>query len=271
MSTAMAGKPPLTRIDQPKSYDNCQAYSVTLDQVAGFTSANKRLLRNKEWKAAAAWSPTLTDAQIVTLENGGALGRCNTSNAHGLISTDRGWVGTYAFYSGSQTATASCLSRYGIQDLVGNVWEWTSDQLGSCSGAGSTCVGVTSAIDAGNTDMNGFPFDHVVAPGNGLVSEWNIEGKNYGANYFSVPLGIPMITNDGGNAITIDSWLTPTNKFHSDRFYLYPTNGNVSRGLIVGGNWNSSSHNGRWASHWRNAPAGTNDSSGLRCAVPLSY
>ncbi|MBX2993190.1 MAG: SUMF1/EgtB/PvdO family nonheme iron enzyme [Bdellovibrionaceae bacterium] len=271
MSTAMAGKPPLTRIDQPKSYDNCQAYSVTLDQVAGFTSANKRLLRNKEWKAAAAWSPTLTDAQIVTLENGGALGRCNTSNAHGLIATDRGWVGTYAFYSGSQTATASCQSRYGIQDMVGNVWEWTSDQLGSCSGAGSTCVGVTSAVDAGNTDMNGFPFDHVAAPGNGLVSEWTIESKSYGANYFSVPLGIPMITNDGGNAISIDSWLTPTNKFHGDRFYLYPTNGNVSRGLFVGGSWGNGTVSGRWASAWSNTPASSGYNIGLRCAVPLSY
>ena len=271
MTTPMGNKPPLVTLDQNRSWDTCQGYSVSLSQVAGFTTANKRLLRNKEWKAAAAWNPTLTDAQIVTLENGGALGRCNTVNAHGLISTDRGYVGTYAFYSGSQTATSSCQSRYGIQDMVGNVWEWTSDQLGSCSGAGSTCVGVTSALDAGNTDMNGFPFDHVNAPGNGLVSEWNIESKTYGANYFSVPLGIPMITNDGGNAITIDSWLTPTNKFHGDRFYLYPTNGNISRGLFVGGSWGDGSNTGRWASLWPWNPADANQYIGLRCAVPLSY
>ena len=271
MSTAQAGKPPLVRIDQPKSYDSCQSYSVSLSQVSGFTTASKRLLRNKEWKAAAAWSPTLTDAQIVTLENGGALGRCNTVNAHGPISTDRGYVGTYAFYSGSQTATASCQSRYGIQDMVGNVWEWTSDQLGSCSGAGSTCVGVTSAIDTGNSDMNGFPFDHVNAPGNGLVSEWTIESKTYSANYFSVPLGLPMMTNDSGNAISIDSWLTPTNKFHGDRFWLYPTNGNVSRGLFVGGSWYDGSYAGRWASYWNNNPTDAGSNIGLRCAVPLSY
>ncbi len=271
MSTNMSNKPPLVRTSQIRSWDVCQAHDVTLSQVTGFTTESKRLLRNKEWKAAAAWSPTLTDSQIVTLENGGALGRCNSSNAHGLISTDRAYVGTYAFYTGSQTATADCQSRYGIQDMAGNVWEWVSDQLDSCSGGGSTCVGVTSTLDTSNTDMNGFPFDHVTAPGNGLVSEWTIESKSYGANYFSVPLGIPMITNDGGNAVSIDSWLTPSNKFHGDRFWLYPTNGNTQRGLLVGGNWGGGSLGGRWASNWSSTPTTTSSSLGLRCAVPLSY
>ena len=41
-------------------------------------------------------------------------------------------------------------------------------------------------------------------------------------------------------------------------------------GLVVGGTWNNSSNNGRWASNWNNAPSNTNNSIGLRCAVPLS-
>ena len=270
MSTPMGNKPPIVTIGQAASYATCQAYTVSIGQLSTFTSGPKRLLRNKEWKAAAAWSPTLTDAQIVSLENGGA-GNCNTDNAHSLSTTDRTYAGTKAFYSGSATSTTNCVSRYGIQDLVGNVWEWTSDQLGSCSAGGNTCVGVTSALDTGNTDMNGFPFDSVTSPGSGLVSEWNIESMTYGANYFSVPLGIPMITNDGGNAISISSWLTPTNKLHSDRFYLYPSNGNTQRGLFVGGAWYGGSGAGRWASFWNNPPSGQHSSFGMRCAVPLSY
>ncbi|MAV90268.1 MAG: hypothetical protein CL676_02530 [Bdellovibrionaceae bacterium] len=246
MSTNMAHKPPLVRTSQTRAWDVCQAHSVTLGQVSGFTTASKRLLRNKEWKAAAAWSPDLTDSQIHQTEYGGALGRCNTSNAHSSDPTDRQYVGTYAFYTGSQTSTNQCQSRYGLQDMTGNVWEWTSDQLDSCGA--STCVGITSTLDTGNTDMNGFPFDHVTAPGNGLVNQWNIPTKSYGANYFNVPLGIPMISNDGGNAITIDDWLSPSDKFHNDYFSLYPTNGNVQRGLLVGGSWGNSSNGGRWAS-----------------------
>jgi hypothetical protein len=271
MSTPMAGKPPLVRINQQRAYATCQAYTVTLDQVTGFTSANKRLLRMKEWKAAAAWSPTLTDAQIDTLEAGGALGRCNSSNAHGGISTDRGWVGTNAFYTGSKEATASCQSRYGIQDMVGNVWELVSDQLNHCSVQGNTCVGVTSSLDPDNTDMAGFPFDDITAPGNGLVTWWTIQNKDHGANYFSVPLGIPIKTNDGGNAILIDSWLTPTNKFHGDRFGFYPANGNVSRVGFMGGLWDHGSSAGRWFSHFGFPHSFEGSHSGLRCTVPVGY
>jgi hypothetical protein len=272
MSTPMAGKPPLVWINQERAYTTCQAYTVTLDQVTGFTSANKRLLRLKEWRAAAAWSPTLTDAEINTLEAGGALGRCNSSYAHGGISTDRGWVGTNAFYTGSKEATAACQSRYGIQDMAGNVWELVSDQLNHCSLQGNTCVGVTSTLDPGNRDMAGFPFDDITAPGSGLVTWWFIQYKDHGANYFSVPLGIPMKTNDGGNAILIDSWLTPTNKFHGDGFVLDPVSGYVSRVLIVGGGWNFGAVSGRWLSSFEGAEEFSAWSNvGLRCTVPVGY
>jgi hypothetical protein len=119
--------------------------------------------------------------------------------------------------------------------------------------------------------MAGFPFDDITAPGNGLVTWWTIQNKTYGAIYFSVPLGIPMKTDDGGNAILIDSWLTPANKFHGDGFWLYPANGNVSRVGIVGGAWGNGMATGRWASYF----VGTDSSSwgylGLRCTVPVGY
>lgn len=271
ISTSQAHKPPLVKISQDVSYLTCQGHSVTLGQVAGFTSASKRLLRNIEWKAAAAWVSNLTDDEINSLEEGGVLNTCNSSDAHGGLVTDRGYSATPAFYVGSQTATNKCQSRYGVQDMVGNVSEWTSDQLANCTTGAPTCVGINSALDAGNTFMSGFLFDNISAPADETVTAWVIESKSHGANYFSVPLGLPMMTNDGGNAISIDSWLSPTNRFHGDRFSLFGGPGTSSRGLMLGGRPTATTTNGRWSSSWLYPPTFTHVATGLRCALPVAF
>src|SRR5690606_13367338 len=151
----VAHKPPLGGFDQNRASDFCSAHSVTLGQVSGFGTANKRLLRNKEWKAAAAWPLNLDytgsaniHEHIKKLEYSYGVGGCNTTSAHGGILTDRSAVGPLAFFSGSKTATNLRQSRYGLQDMVGNLAEWVSDRLSGCSAAGTTCVGITSPLDA---------------------------------------------------------------------------------------------------------------------------
>ena len=119
--------------------------------------------------------------------------------------------------------------------------------------------------------MNGFKFDNSTHSVGGAGGSWNIENKNHGAIYFSVPLGLPMLNNDGGNATLIDSLLTPTNKFHSDGFYLEPWNSNGSRGLLAGGAWYNGAYGGRWASLWSDAPSYYGNSFGLRCGLSLEY
>ncbi len=281
LSTNNAHKPPLVHVGQVRSHETCQGHTVTLDQVQDFESGNKRLLRALEWRAAAAWSTEMDasgfadyDEFLYYLEVGGAdfFGNCNSANAHDGVLTERTYVGTGAFYTGSKTATSRCQSRYGIQDMVGNVWEWVSDQLTGCSSNGKTCVGFTPSFDPGNVFMEGFAFDGVMAPGSNAVSEWLFEAKSYGANFFSVPLGLPLLTHDGGNAIDIDSWLSPTNKFHADRIWLSLGTGAAGmRGLFVGGGWNNFMYNGRWTSNWYYAPSFVPNNVGLRCAVPVQY
>ena len=285
MTSAKSHLPPLVYLNQTLSNSSCAANAVTLSQVTGFTTANKRLLRQKEWRAGAAWAPNLDyvaagqsslDNYIKALESGSnTSGYCSADNGHsGLAANHLASGGLdfdlpfFVFQTGSNVATIKCQSRYGLQDMAGNVWEWTSDQLGSCTALGNGCVGVTSSVDAGNSDMLNFRFDGVnEGPGGGAVTDWYIQNSSFSATYFSLPLGLPMLNSDSGNAVTIAS--LGATKLHDDYFYFSPGNGNATRGLFVGGSWSYGSYVGRWFSAWNGAPSITNNNIGVRCGVPL--
>jgi len=297
-------KPPMVNINQTNSMSTCQA---TVDVNYGA----KRLLRQREYRAMASWrsltgepnmvgaADPLTDTQISSYEStSGAtthttLNYCNANTHSGITATT--FTGTElarvaaggpdSFNIGS-VGTKNCVSRFGAQDHVGNVWQWVSDQM-TCSTVSHTCSGTSSALDSSNGyssgfDMNNFLFNGVQGPGattGGQVaanytSDWTIsngvvggtgQGQGFGAGYFNFPLGLPMFGNDSGNAKQIS---TMTAKFHGDYIALFTDNGNSSRGLFAGGDWSNGGYVGRWASAWNNSPAYTGNSIGFRCALP---
>ncbi len=236
----------------------------------------------------------MTDAQINTLEGGnghtGVNYTCNSDAAAGIalgaftttdLAGDSAGGGLVSFIIGS-LETSQCVSRFGAQDLVGNIWNWTSDQLTNCSTVTHTCQGATSGLDSGNTDLNIFNFDGVQGPGGvaagqvpaNYTDQWFLQNgivggsggaQGYGAGYFSAPLGLPLVGNDNGNAILISNEVA---KFHQDFIQLYTDTGSISRAMSVGGPWSYGPGNGRWESYWVLDSSGGTNIFGFRCALP---
>lgn len=76
------------------------------------TNSGKRLLTNTEWQAAAAGTPD------PGTDNGTT--DCNISAAGAVVDT------------GSRS---NCVSRFGVFDMVGNLFEWVADWVPPASGA----------------------------------------------------------------------------------------------------------------------------------------
>ncbi|MGK5085345.1 fibronectin type III domain-containing protein [Bdellovibrionota bacterium FG-1] len=81
-----------------------------------------------------------------------------TANALGLLPTNIETIPTSNVAGGAvrtgSLATKNCISRYGIQDAVGNIEEWTSDQVyKQTDGFGTARRGLLSNIDPTNTDF----------------------------------------------------------------------------------------------------------------------
>lgn len=277
--------PPHLGLNQEAAHSTCQAL---VDPYYG----KKRLLRKREFIAASAWPTSIgeygyiSDVAAAGVEAGSdhstsaGTFRCNSDNASGITLQTFNTSGyelyrdvtygpstLYGFTIGSQ-GTKNCISRFGAQDMIGNVYEWLSDQLGTCSAASHTCTGITSTLDNGNTDLNNFQFDGSQGPGGTSLTYWTFE-SNVG-QYFSTPLGLPLMNSDGGNALLIGTSINSL-MLRTDRIDLYTDSGNgspVARGLVAGLVYGYGSAAGRWAVSYSNNPTIGNSTIGFRCALP---
>lgn len=253
------GLPPLVYIDQVWSANTCSALTAT-----GFGA--KRILRYKEWLLAAAWpiaprADMMSDGTIDSIEAGGA-GNCNSDFGHGQSYQDLITPANLETIPGTSasgvrsvrtggTSTVNCKSLYGAQDIVGNVWEWTSDQL-SCNG--TTCTGTAAAsntADNTNDDWTGAAFDNTQGP----------TSNNYFHTWLKIqlPIGIPIAGAYAGDGVM--TWVNT--QFHNDYFWIGVVAG--SRGAFAGGNCGSGAQAGRFGVSVFGAPSSTDYSIGSRC------
>ena len=294
--TNEAHSPPIGFMHKDDFSNSCNGQTLpALTQIHEYSDnapngavINKRLLRQKEWKAAAAWSredypapytsasewiDNLEKSNYVTGDTSLRTGKCNTNgNKANLSAGDRSFLSEFeiadnAFETGSKIATRDCVSRYGIQDMVGNLIEMVSDEL-NCSGL--TCNGVVSSVDPDNTDMVGFSFDGLQGPGGQAVANWGLRHGSYGAAYFNAVLGLPLVSNASG-AVSVSDW-NALNYFSNDNYVLEIDGSKPIRNLLLGGFWayGESSQYGRWLSRWDFEPVSWGAHMGTRCMAPVN-
>jgi|GEM_PF-5560879 len=180
-----AHNPPAVNLTQAAANTFCGAVNAPTN-IVGATLSNtvKRLPNRRHQIAYSQWPTDSNDSDINAIEEGLSLNsssKCNSSSASGLtafyedapipaisslftLPGDSSNV-VKSVYTGSEQ-TSSCVSRYGIQDAVGNVAEFLTDRF-RCSGDPSAAASdennkafsQCAAITADNNDLDGAAYD----------------------------------------------------------------------------------------------------------------
>ncbi len=262
MTTSEPGHPPLAFLSQEDAAAACE------ERVVG--GQMMTLLSRRVQVALAAWSPALSAAEVNDLERGEGANSCNGDGGHpgevafeaGLVPTDEDTIpGTsssgYRLFRTGSLASSACRSRYGARDLVGNAWEWLSDQC-MTGGASATCVGVTSEV-ASNHDWVNTVLSESIGAG----------GDDYAFDSASHWLPVLAIPADGTTPSWHDAQPSAGVDFHGDQIFLY-VGGTVRRGAYAGGSHTSGSRGGRYALNVSEQPTYTHPRIGFRCMVAVS-
>jgi len=285
---------PLNQITQSQAWHTCQTQTQSLNIEGVAYNYRKRLLRNKEWTAAAQWNPTLSASDIATLETSTAGNGCypNPTATTDLDYTSYHWPHTNSYNSRYYVTTGTshtqnCRSRYGMSQMSGNVYEFISDQFYiSANRQGDFDVTPTFDTDSKEDWKNHSTGDYLVigqttTPFHAYWSHGNNVAAS-GRNYFNPMIGLALDCNYGlcntdsddntlvtmkTTGATINNYLTPMGA----RAILYNYSGNTTNGsyygLLKGGRYNAGNINHTTTIR----PSQTNFTFGMRCMFPVSH
>lgn len=312
---------PLVNITQPKAATICSTRPVPSGTDLTFTATNAILPSKKDYNAYASHKINITDPEITELEQGFSLNvqsRCNSSAASGIETayTDSSIPSTSFIYSipgtaasnirsiytgsipwGSSKGTEACVSRFGIQDLYGNVAEWTTDKM-SCASGFSCIADITASYygyvfggaDRYAFDLKSGPYNDADGSGTANVTDafltsWTFTDELFSAGKFSYPIGLPInvdIESVFPTSTALD-WLLDigpssgitTNKLHEDGIIVNgeavndtTPNATQTGAFAVGGSYLSGNLAGRFSSELVPLVESGSDI-GLRCIVPI--
>jgi hypothetical protein len=237
---------PLTNISMAKATAICQARSTAtplanLGVAKGATTnpvSAPILPTKKEYIAYSAAPYGMSDALVTDLEQGFSLNvqsRCNSSNANGIDSafSDSSIPSTsYIFslpgtasstirsiYTGSvpfgvDASTESCSSRYGVQDVYGNVAEWVKDSMTCASATTTTLTGAHTAVDA---VINVADTSNFAATGTVMIGSEQITYSSKTATTF-------VVASRGANSTTAAAHSNADIVSNASDYYVCSTN-----------------------------------------------
>ena len=306
---------PLTNISKARAISYCAAR--TKPSVTGFTIsvATPILPNKKDYMAYSSQKLVLTDPEVTELEQGLSLNiqsRCNASSASGLETayTDSSIPSTSFIYSlpgtassgikslytgsipwASSKGTEACVSRFGVQDLYGNVAEWVNDGI-TCNAVTKVCTVSTAAdnsFTATDFGVSAYAFDNSIGPygegGDGVVNgtddywltQWTYSNELFGAEQFNYPLGMPISSNiDPTTYSAFIDWVLDIgpsngitiNKLHEDGMIF---NGSAAaKSFALGGSYLSGNMAGRFSTEFVPNTVVNRPDVGFRCIVPIN-
>ena len=191
-----------------------------------------RLLRAHEYMATGAKSGVIVNPSaleksfIYTGVDHATYGSCNIARASGVPANDNAFrPGAFYLLTSGSYITRNCNTRYKVQDLLGNGFEWMGEQFVDCISAGS-CKGVVSSLDSGATMLEDFEFNGTTG-----LSYSESSGVSWNGQPMFPMFGLPAASVSGtmgSKAVSIS--LTSNNSF---RFYQWY--GSAVLGLTTGG------------------------------------
>lgn len=286
------------------------------EQVAFFAGPMEKQSSNDSYNEYA-------DSSIQTIENGQSLNNnnhCNSNFANGLdlsfVDTDYPPSSLLYTLPGNQSSairslvtgsvawgdfkgTTQCVSRYGLQDVYGNVSEWVKDdfQWSGTNYIQSNSTGLQFDYDGsgGGAATAPYRFDYLIGPCNDSdtsgsctsadtmpTSEWDISERNFGATLLALPVALPFSEQYKIIAPYPTSTLIPylldigkasggisSAALHSDRFIMNTnTLGAGGVTMSTGGSYSSGNTSGRYSFKLHQSTEKSAEI-GFRCVSPL--
>ncbi|MFZ4714328.1 MAG: tandem-95 repeat protein [Bacteriovoracaceae bacterium] len=276
-----AALPPLSQVNKDQANQYC-------------TQQGKRLITRKEFVAANAWSLNLSESDMNQLEIGANLNStsaCNSSAGSGLTYTNGqvppsasadtlpgSLVSSVRSVRTGSTATVGCSSRYGVQDLSGNLSEWSLEEV-NCTSNQHCNTATPSSFAFSSTTYN---FDGVTGPmldadlddiedATGIFNNWLFDSGNNDTTRMYLPMGLPadneVITGVDmipdfvlGASLSVPAIHGDGIRMNADQIFLSGVNG----AMVNGGHFSSGSEAGRYAIEFK-AKNSSDIRTGFRC------